>query len=343
MTTSDFLLRACKILLILLIAAVACCLGFLASFFQSIHARLFAAYAVIVLLSGASGGLIYSMTTGDFHSLHFPHFKLQNEHSLKNTLDTGFLGHMLIGMMSGIVMVSITLTQIPDGMLGILDLAAPSSHSTILTIAKSLFYTCTTSLIGGFLGLRLIINVSDKTFSHLQDRVKSLQSQVSETAKATAKISEEQKLLDEIRLARAFMVEGNIDEALQLIEQNLRIKPTKEGAFTKAFILKRKNDYAGAISTLENSFKLQSLGVLNTDANIFFNLACYYALAAPNNIGKIAELLTKSVELRPENAFDIENEMDFVGIRDVDQFKAFVITLREKAGNLLKNRGKNPN
>jgi hypothetical protein len=79
-----------------------------------------------ILLSGSLGGLVYSLTTGESHKLRMPQRIRDKKAPAKEQvvtfwslprfettgIDTGFLGHMLIGAVGGTLLFSLTVSHL---------------------------------------------------------------------------------------------------------------------------------------------------------------------------------------------------------------------------------------
>jgi tetratricopeptide (TPR) repeat protein len=280
-------------------------------------------FIILIAAGGAAGGLTFSMTTDEFHRLRMP--KLPGREKSDKDIETGCVGHMIIGSFAGILLVSLAITQVDGNLVTASQSEGPGTVAIGYNLAflKILLYTFSVSLVGGFLGLRLIVRVSDAAVKQLGSRLNQIGDEVGSKLSQFDNRIRLSSVADQIKLARALMVEGHVSDAQETIDRNLRDHPSKEGEFVKGLILKRRGLFREAIEALDRADKLPRLnGKNDKSAAIWFNKACYLALMNPADLESVITALDESIKITPSIRSDIASEPDFSDVVQNPRFRS---------------------
>lgn len=265
-------------------------------------------YISLALIGGLLGGTIYSLATGSSHKIHLPFFGKQ---------DTGCLGDIFVGSFSGLILLSIAIAHFNFNIDAAVAVDAhpffspsPLGRSGMLVV----IHTLSISLIGGFLGLKLIELLAEKALKELQKDVGNLAGQLQEKDKKDAAFRH-------AAFARELCYEKKFGDAEAEISTSLKAYPTKFGELVFGLILKRQGKLKDAIAALDRAMKLPPDSFLPTDAAIFWNKACYIALLEPTNFADIFGNLDKSLAIKPAYRNDIKGEDDLKHLLDKPEFK----------------------
>jgi hypothetical protein len=182
-----------------------------------------------VMLGGACGGLIYSLTTEDTHQIRVPFYRKGRRCA---DIETGCLGHMFVGAFAGLLLIAIVIHEFSYDITGaVQDTAGPFSAAKPLGKAGLLtvLYSLCISLIGGFLGLKLITRIASGALQEIDNKIEKLRGKMHEQ-------QDEAAIFGHTVLARSLITEGDLGAAAQEIKKSLGIRPTKFAEFVNAQI-----------------------------------------------------------------------------------------------------------
>lgn len=251
---------------------------------------------VLIILSGGLGGVVFALASPNSYKITLPFWGKE--------VDTGFLGHMVIGIAGAIVTVAF---------IELLGLDVTTIEESIN--GEKIKWTQTLHLlgvgvIGGFSGLKLISGLSNKI-------LKDIQQEVSEVKQKTIKDEATmQRLMCEMLLvgAREKIEENRYTEALTDAEKAIQMDEGPKGWGAKARALRWLGRYDEAILALDKAIELAyTLNRLGVAATLYWNRACYKALIS-KDIQSIIGDLDESIKLMPTFKEGILQETDLEAV-----------------------------
>ena len=258
------------------------------------HQSSLAEFSIIVIIAGAMGGLAYSLSTDDGYTLKIP--------GKGENIQTGFLGHMITGAITAIVIVPLA-----ANILGVESIWPSAGQMPTL---QSYSYLIAMSAIGGFGGLKFLQGVSEA----INKRINELQQKSDKISKQIEDTSSEQLLAR----ARDKIVAKRYHEALLDLEEAIKIHPSGRAYGLKAIGLRHTERLSAAIKTIEEGLKLDA--TTNSDkALLHWNLGCYNSLMH-KNIDVVIKNISDSVGINSDYKADIVTEDDLEFARSNEQF-----------------------
>jgi tetratricopeptide (TPR) repeat protein len=268
-----------------------------------------------VLFGGACGGLIYSLTTDSTHQLRVPFYRKNRRYV---DIETGCLGHIFIGAFSGLLLITIVIHEFAgDIAAAVQDTAGPFTAAGPLGKVglQSVLYSLCISLIGGFLGLKLITRVAAGALQEIDNKIEKLRGKVHQQ-------EDEAAIFGHTVLARALINENELGAAAQEVEKSLKIRPTKFAEFVNALVLSRQGDFEGAVAALDRALALPPDKMAKNDPTLHWNKACYLAQIDPDKyLPQIINELDVSIESRPGYRGDVATEEQLGPVLDKPDFR----------------------
>lgn len=246
----------------------------------------------IILLGGGLGGFAFSLEDSCSHTVRLP-WKGQ-------TVDTGFLGHLLVGISGAFVAIAASIAVLelnvwPIVGYSIQDLALPlftdkaTPPEALKLLVKSMVYTVAVSVVGGYSGLRLISGFSSALLQRVEKELQNVKEDVN-------KFTKTQKSL-ELAKIHILMENGEFEEAIELLQESLANDPTQAKAWSWLGRAFRKIDKPEeAIDAAKKAIKCD-----NKDWIYQFNLACYFFTIADGFYDEGKVLLKKAGDFAIKN------------------------------------------
>lgn len=261
----------------------------------------------LIAISGGTGGLVFALATPNSHNLTIP---LKGEE-----IDTGFIGHILIGIAAAFVVVALAQflgidiefvkKQSVSG-----ELISQPAISTILRVFAI-------GIIGGFTGLKIIETVSNKLMKEVQERLEKIEQKSTADSKTLSCLIDDQRLLwanEKLNLGLYAEALNDCDDILLRFESG-KVYGTKARALRGLGRLDEAIDAINkGIEALHGQVNHETLPIL------YWNRACYKALKNMD-INDVISDIDKSLELNSEFSKDICKDPDLIPCRDNPVFK----------------------
>jgi tetratricopeptide (TPR) repeat protein len=291
----------------------------------------------LIILSGMLGGFIFTLNSQYSHSFRVPF--------VKNEIDSGFLGHIIIGIGGSIVAVGFSI-PVFNLDLSIFEQTWSETNPPHSLIPISL-YVLAIGVLGGFSGLRIIASLSDAMLKKLKEEIESnkveTEKEIGVLRTSVAKnYIEDRKRENDLKSAQAqtLMLEGNFliysgrpDEGVRKLKSYLNENSKNAKAWSwLAMGYKRMGMFNEAITAVNKAIELDS-----NEWRYYYNLACYNCLNQNNvqiravtNVKTFTDIFEKvfslasSTEAKKEVLKGLDEDDDFASIRHEQDFHDFL-------------------
>lgn len=258
-------------------------------------------YISILLFSGAAGGFLNSLSGAPSYKLQIPFYQD------RKTIDTGFLGHIFAGTITGVVGVFFAAKILE------LDIWVWDLHTSNVDAGgkicgvKRLFTISSLAILSGYLGISMISKLANAMLKQLANDVDELKKEADETK------------ADELcTRAKLQNFDNNYREAIVTVEKSISLHETPRAWGVKAKSYKLMDRCDLAISCLNKAISLDE-----TDpgriAIYYWNRACYKSMQKEEPEGIVADL-EMSISYAPEFEKDLKGEPDLEYIRGKEIF-----------------------
>jgi len=270
----------------------------------------------LIIIAGGLGGLVYTLSAPTSHSFRIPF--------MDKEFDSGFLGHMLIGICGAFVAIGAAVPVI-DLDLTIFEQTWDKGHQPNKLI-PTVLYVIAIGVIGGFSGLRIISGLSDAMLQKLQSELDENRAKTSKLEQELQKnTTEDKKARDDYKLLEGnFLITiGRADEGVIHLEEYLsdfaNVQNHKAWSWL-AMGRKRCLDLPKAIEAIQKAISI--------DPSVWlyhYNYACYLAIQE-SPIEDIISEVKKALDFIPsDRANEIKDGVlfsddDFAEIRNKQEF-----------------------